>query len=165
MVPRWAFRRLMSELLWEKSQLTVYRKMKHWSLKQTHSQTSERKMKRQIWRWYKRSHETSGWSLQLSRFYVNYLLSWCDVGIDVFEDGLQIGIIAYAQVLDFDLTTLGPVLGHLRGVCRETNTGNSPQGRKILTVWEQRNRKQTPWPLLCCLAVINKSLKAIWITS
>lgn len=59
-----------------------------------------------------------------SRFRVNYLLSWCDVGIDVFEDRLEHGIVAHGQVLDLNLATLGPVLGHLRGVCSETNTGN-----------------------------------------
>lgn len=59
-----------------------------------------------------------------SQFHDNYLLSWCDVGIDVFEDRLEHGVIAHAQVLDLNLTALGPVLGHLRGVCRETNTGN-----------------------------------------
>lgn len=72
-------------------------------------------------------HEATGQSRRPSRCPVNYLLSWCDVGIDVFEDRLEHGIVAHAQVLDLDLATLGPVLGHLRGVCREISTGNPPQ--------------------------------------
>lgn len=102
-----------------------------------------------------------------SRCHVNYLLSWCDVGVDVFEDGLEHGIVAHPQVLDLYLTALGPVLGHLRGVCRETNTGNSAQSWKMLTAPEQSNRKQTPGSFhvvyIRNLAGINKILKAIGI--
>lgn len=103
----------------------------------------------------------------VSRGHVNYLLPWCDVGIDVFEDGLEHGIVAHPQVLDLYLTVLGPVLGHLRGVCRETNTGNSVGSWKMLTARERRNRKQTPGCFhvvyIRSLAGINKSLKAIGI--
>lgn len=73
-----------------------------------------------------------------SRFHVNYLLSWCDVGIDVFEHRLEHGIVAHGQVLDLNLATLGPVLGHLRGVCSDTNTGNCSNGPFETSATENR---------------------------
>lgn len=53
---------------------------------------------------------------------VNYLLSWFDVGVDVFEHRFEHGVVAHTQVLDLDLTVMRPVLGHLRGVCEEKHT-------------------------------------------
>lgn len=54
----------------------------------------------------------------------------------MFEDRLEHGIVAHAQVLDLDLTTLGPVLGHLRGVCREKH-------RKVTAKLENTDRLRT----------------------
>lgn len=54
---------------------------------------------------------------------VNYLLSWFDVRVHVFEHRLEHGIVAHTQVLDLYLTVLRPVLRYLRGVCRDRNTG------------------------------------------
>lgn len=36
------------------------------------------------------------------------------MGVDIFEHGLQRGIVSDAQVLDLDLTVLGPTVGDLR---------------------------------------------------
>lgn len=47
---------------------------------------------------------------------VNYLLAGFDVGVDVLEHRLEHGVVAHAQVLDLDLSVLGPVLGYLGGV-------------------------------------------------
>lgn len=121
----------------EESQLISHTQIKHQSSKQTHSKKSQRKMKRQISRWFMRFHEATGRSRRPSRIHVNYLLSWCDVGIDVFEDRLEHGIVAHAQVLDLDLTTLGPVLGHLRGVCTETNTAKLVNTERLRTVQQK----------------------------
>ena len=44
-----------------------------------------------------------------------HLLSWVDVGVDVFEDRLECGVVADAQVLDLNLSLLRPVVRHLRG--------------------------------------------------
>lgn len=111
-------------------------------------------MRGHMWRWFLRLHEASG----PSRLPVNYLLSWCDVGVDVFEHRLEHGIVAHAQVLDLDLTTLGPVVRHLRGVCRHKHREVSQAGE------EQGSRKQSRAAalLLCCLAATNKSSKAVW---
>lgn len=64
--------------------------------------------------------------LLASQLCVNYLLARCDVGIDVFEHWFEGGIVAHTQVLDLYLTALGPVFGHLRGVCGETVTQEGP---------------------------------------
>ena len=45
-----------------------------------------------------------------------HLLPGVDVGVDVLEDGLQHGVVAHAQVLDLDLSRLGPVFRDLVGV-------------------------------------------------
>lgn len=109
-------------------------------------------MRGHMWRGFPRLHEASG----PSRLPANYLLSWCDVGVDVLEDRLEHGIVAHAQVLDLDLTTLGPVVRHLRGVCRHKHREASQAGE------EQGSRKQSPGLLLCCRAATNKSSKTVW---
>lgn len=43
-----------------------------------------------------------------------YLLSWADVGIDLFEDRLQGAVVPHAQILDLNLTPMRPTLRNLR---------------------------------------------------
>lgn len=43
-----------------------------------------------------------------------HLLPWADVCVDIFEHGLQRGVVADAQVLDLDLSLPGPAVGDLR---------------------------------------------------
>lgn len=50
---------------------------------------------------------------------VTYLLSRVDVGINVFEDRLQKGVVTDTQILDLYLSMLGPVLGDLGGIWKE----------------------------------------------
>ena len=50
---------------------------------------------------------------------VTYLLSGVDVGINVFEDRLQKGVVTDTQILDLYLSVLGPVLGDLGGIWKQ----------------------------------------------
>lgn len=45
-----------------------------------------------------------------------YLLAGVDVGIDVLEDRLERGVVANTQILDLNLSMLGPVSRHLRNI-------------------------------------------------
>lgn len=56
--------------------------------------------------------------LHFSRFNTQvssgYLLPRADVRIDIFEHGLQRGVVSDAQILDLDLSLSGPAVGDLR---------------------------------------------------
>lgn len=54
---------------------------------------------------------------------VAYLLSRVDVGVDVFEDGFQHGVVTYTQVLDLYLAVLRPVFRYLCDIWDHTETG------------------------------------------
>lgn len=80
-------------------------------------------------RWSISARVSCNRGLLASQRRVNYLLARCDVRIDVFEHWFEGGIVAHTQVLDLYLTTLGPVFGHIRGVCGETVKQERPSDR------------------------------------
>lgn len=55
-----------------------------------------------------------------------YLLPGADVYVDIFEHRLQRGVVPHAQVLDLDLSLLGPAVRDLRRTCARGTERRTP---------------------------------------